>query len=495
MSQLFFATNTSESKKYSRLTQLKRLRRLYQGIYTDDVVTPAEDIVLNNWLVITAYLAPQAILAYRTAIELTPYCHDNQRYIFMIGNYYRTIKLPGLNIKISKGDTELATEAILPNLKRTELARSLLENIQLKTSSQTQFQKALAIDEIELILAKELRARGESALNELRDKCKIIAEDLGYPHAYIKLNDLFSALLTTAKTPLVSTYAKSVAAREPFDENRVKCFELLMLYLKKCIFKDRSYSYQKKSFLNLAFFEAYFSNYIEGTEFIIDEAEDIVFKREEVNNRHRDSHDILANYLMSSNYSELTKTPQSSQELLELLKQRHATLMQARPDKNPGCFKSHPNRAGNTYFVDPADVTGTLKHAFTYYELLKPGIERALYLHYVITEIHPFSDGNGRLSRIMMNAELVSADQFKIIIPTVHRDNYLNGLRLVSRDHYFKTYCQVMDQAQAYTEQIPWVDYAAARQRLETDFADKLPDDGLPIFNRVLRTLQLSEFA
>jgi Fic family protein len=59
---------------------------------------------------------------------------------------------------------------------------------------------------------------------------------------------------------------------------------------------------------------------------------------------------------------------------------------------------------------------------------------RALFLMLLITEVHPFEDGNGRVARLMMNAELSAIDQFKCMIPTVHRDNYLNGLRGVSRN-------------------------------------------------------------
>jgi hypothetical protein len=95
----------------------------------------------------------------------------------------------------------------------------------------------------------------------------------------------------------------------------------------------------------------------------------------------------------------------------------------------------------------------------------------------------------------MMNAELVQANLTKIIIPTVHRDNYLNGLRRASRDHFYQTYCKVIDQAQAYTHSIDWLDYGAAKEKIEKDCADKIPDEGIPIFNRILRTLPLSEFA
>lgn len=51
----------------------------------------------------------------------------------------------------------------------------------------------------------------------------------------------------------------------------------------------------------------------------------------------------------------------------------------------------------------------------------------------MISEVHPFSDGNGRISRIMMNAELTAAGQSKIIIPTVFRTDYLAALRQLTR--------------------------------------------------------------
>ena len=43
----------------------------------------------------------------------------------------------------------------------------------------------------------------------------------------------------------------------------------------------------------------------------------------------------------------------------------------------------------------------------------------------MISEVHPFNDGNGRIARVMMNAELVRADQSRIIVPTVFREDYI----------------------------------------------------------------------
>jgi Fic family protein len=54
---------------------------------------------------------------------------------------------------------------------------------------------------------------------------------------------------------------------------------------------------------------------------------------------------------------------------------------------------------------------------------------------FVISEIHPFLDGNGRIARVMINAELVTTGQTRIIIPTVYRDDYLGALRRLTRNN------------------------------------------------------------
>jgi fido (protein-threonine AMPylation protein) len=163
--------------------------------------------------------------------------------------------------------------------------------------------------------------------------------------------------------------------------------------------------------------------------------------------------------------------------------------MHARPDKRPGEFKEKPNKAGDTLFVLPENVTGTLTQAYAIYQQLPPGITRGLFMQFMVAECHPFDDGNGRLARIMLNAELVSVDQHKIIVPTVHRDSYLNGLRQGSRSGRFRTITKVFADLQAYTSIIPWEDYGQTRSTLESHYADKLPDDGVAVFNK-----QLSQF-
>ena len=494
--KLFFVKTINQAKNCSRLYREKKMRRIYRGIYTDDLQTPIMDIVKNHWMDLVSHIVPHGILTFRTAFELKPAFFENASIVFITSSYNKTITLPGLIIKVLKGNCHRDIEQVLPNLARSNPARMLLENLTMVRSAHYKFIKAIEIEKIENYLAKELQLRGEKYLNELRDKAKNIAKLLGYHNAYEKLALLISALLSTHNTAiLTSHYASSVAKKEPYDLARIQLFENLVVYLKKSQLIMRHYQYNKNSFKNITFFESYFSNFIEGTEFIIDEAEDIVFKGEEINHRHADSHDILSLFRLSGDFSEMSVTPRSAKELLMLLQERHACLMKERPDKRPGQFKQRQNKAGNTYFVSPENVIGTLCRGFELIELLNDGLEKALFIQFLIAEIHPFDDGNGRLSRVMMNAELVKAGLFKIITPSVCRDNYLNGLRLASRDGDFRAYCKTMDQMQAYTASVYWLNYTEAREKIETDCANLTSDEGLPFFNRVLRELILSRFS
>ena len=50
--------------------------------------------------------------------------------------------------------------------------------------------------------------------------------------------------------------------------------------------------------------------------------------------------------------------------------------------------------------------------------------ERAVYLHMAIINIHPFSDGNGRLARLLMNYELIKNNYPPVVINESQKISY-----------------------------------------------------------------------
>lgn len=334
------------------------------------------------------------------------------------------------------------------NLYVSQEARAILENLQ-ETRKKGEESKTLTIPEIEEKLEAIVRTRGEKGLNNLRDNARNIAPVIGMEKEFNKLNQMVSNLLATGKSKnLTSPAAIARALGEPYDPARIKLFESLYETLAG---KDFPVLMDKNSTLNsyrtFAFYESYFSNYIEGTEFTVNEAKEIIMSQTPLPSRDEDSHDILGTYKLVSDKKEMAVRPTTSGEFLEIMRSRHAVLLQARTSKKPGEFKDSNNRAGNTEFVDYKLVSGTLKKGFEWYTLLQEPFAKAVFMMFLVSEVHPFNDGNGRIARIMMNAELSSRGQSKIIIPTVYRDDYMGTLKKLTRQCVAEPYIQMLLKA------------------------------------------------
>lgn len=66
--------------------------------------------------------------------------------------------------------------------------------------------------------------------------------------------------------------------------------------------------------------------------------------------------------------------------------------------------------------------------------LLEDGVEFAAQLHKRFVFIHPFVDGNGRLSRLLMNTALIQDGYMLAVIPPVLRQDYISLLERAHRD-------------------------------------------------------------
>jgi fido (protein-threonine AMPylation protein) len=108
-------------------------------------------------------------------------------------------------------------------------------------------------------------------------------------------------------------------------------------------------------------------------------------------------------------------------------------MLERRPEASPGEFKEDTNFAGQTKFVEPAYLRGTLLEAVKMAISVPEGLARAIFYAFLVSEIHPFNDGNGRLSRLLMNAELSRLGRARIIIPTLYHEQYVDAQRALSR--------------------------------------------------------------
>jgi fido (protein-threonine AMPylation protein) len=154
-------------------------------------------------------------------------------------------------------------------------------------------------------------------------------------------------------------------------------------------------------------------------------------------------------------------------------------MMAGRPELTPGVFKAEPNRAGASLFVHPRHVRGTLAEAFALGRTLPSPFARAVFMMFLVAEVHPFADGNGRAARVMMNAELVMAGEARIIVPTVFRTEYLQSLKAMTHNRRADALLSVLDYAWRYTHQIDFSSLETARTQLTATNAFEAPADAL----------------
>lgn len=456
---IFSSSDQRISKQISKLEKNGKIRKIAQRIYSSNLIDQPEAIIRRNLFMVLGRLYHGAVLSHRSALEFEP---TKEGHIFLTYSYTKKVNLAGIILRFLEGHKALPGDnEISGGLYASQRARAFLENLQ-PSKNVSGSSKCLPLSTIEDKLELIIRVNGEEELNIIRDRAREIAPELKMEREFEKLNKIISALQTTHTSKILSSpIAIARAFGFPYDPARIKLFEDLFRELKTSEFKNRQdKNTTAKSFSNFAFFESYFSNYIEGTEFDVDEAKNIIETNKPLPARSEDSHDVLGTYKIVTNKDEMSITPSTPDEFLSIITYRHKILLEARPYKNPGLLKDRNNFAGLTAFVDFNLVKGTLIQSFDFYKALDHPFAKAIFIMFILSEVHPFLDGNGRIARIMMNAEFVKGGQSKIIIPTVYRDDYLGSLRKLTRQSDPKPYISMLQRMHEFSENIYEEEYS-----------------------------------
>ncbi|MDR1879608.1 MAG: Fic family protein [Tannerellaceae bacterium] len=492
---IFASSDKSISNQISKAEKDGKIRKIAPRIYTTNLRDSIEHIVKRHFFDLLKWRFPNAVISHRSASELRPTETGN---FFITSNYTKKITdLKGITLNVMKGNPALESDVNLGGIYASSEWRWVLENMQVSRKKGGK-SKTFPIDYIEDKLEKIIIREGEDGINKFRDKARDIAVQLGFDDEFRELNAIISALLNThSATVLSSESAKARAAGMPFDARRVELFEILYDKLKDYYFPERTdKNTSEDSFRLFSFFEAYFSNYIEGTKFVIEDARKIVDTGVAMPKRIKDSHDILGTFHIVSNSYEMSITPATPDDLIHILKRRHLTMMSGRAEEvNAGEFKNQNNRAGNTEFVDFTLVEGTLKQGFKYYAALNDPMSKAVFMMFMISEVHPFTDGNGRISRIMGNAELFKSGLSRIIVPTVYREDYIMSLKKFTNRKEPDTFIRVIDKLQYFSNHIFGDNFDELNDYFKATDAYKEPSEGkLKIIDRSISDNSLQSF-
>ena len=465
--------DNAEAQRLSRLKKAGQIRPLYRGIYTTNLRAADADITARNWSAILAALIPGAVVSHRSAIEAQP---KNGIVYYTHTAGAKKISLTGLQarglVKARRGAITSAARPGANDIPYNGLfiagqARAFLENL---TRDERLSSRQLPRAEIENRLERILALRGAAGLNALRDDAREAAAITGMTAEFAQLDGMTGALLGTRTAPkLTTTQALARAAGRPYDAQRLALFEQLAGGLRNFPFADVREPAQRGGARTLfAFAESYFSNYIEGTTFTVAEAEDIIFHGKVMAARSADAHDIKGSFDAALRDPFYSRTPPDAAAFLDWIRSANAKVMAARPERAPGEWKAQSNQAGNTLFVAPGLVEGTLRQSWTLLASLPHPMQQALFAMFAVAEVHPFADGNGRTARLLMNCWLSAARQCRIIVPTVFREDYLLSLKALSHNADAAGYIRAMRLCQAWTAEL---DFDAGLPKLDQQLA------------------------
>lgn len=439
--EVLIPSDAAAQRKLQRMAQAGELTRIAKGVYVNAVdpagqvpgtLGPVAQMVRRHWQAILGHLLPGAVVSHLSALSggITP---NDEVTLTHPTRFNASVALPGITAVLMRGPGPLPGDMALggSGLYWSARSRMLLENLGASRSARP---RTAGKAGVESKLVEILNASGEIALNQVRDDARVLAGQLQAEKEFDTLNALVGALLGTyAAGTLVTRQGVLVAKGTPVDAERLNRLTILADHLRTTPVPDfPDVAGQDPAKTHFAFLESYFSNFVEGTRFSIEEAEAIALQNKIVPNRPKDSHDILGVFHLILHPHFRSSLPAPA-DILEGLRERHRRMLERRPEINPGEFKEQVNFAGTTQFTYPGFVRGTLLEGVKLATGVPEGLARAIFYAFLVSEVHPFGDGNGRLSRLLMNAELSRCGRCRIIIPTLFHEQYVDAQRALSR--------------------------------------------------------------
>lgn len=240
------------------------------------------------------------------------------------------------------------------------VARALIENVTKPgRPSPQRLARAAGSERVGDRVDQLASSRGNGYIRNLLAEVGLIAHNFDGASVEVVKRHLISVLGTVNEKGTKSQRLSARIAVSPYDAHRLHLFDVLRTTLRDSAPIIRPVLSDQRRLEWLLFFEAYSSNYIEGTVFGLDEAREIVMDGKIPPARPADAHDVTATYRIVSDDTEMRLSPRTYRQFEELLRARHAVLMAGRDNKRPGEFKEVANSAGGYRFVEPELLAGT----------------------------------------------------------------------------------------------------------------------------------------
>jgi Fic family protein len=194
-------------------------------------------------------------------------------------------------------------------------------------------------------------------------------------------------------------------------------------------------SAKEKALEQIAVAFTYNTNAIEGSKITLEETREIIEDKISPNKPLRDIKETEQHAKVFLDM--LNKKEKITKELLLLW---HIHIFQGSKEDIAGRFRDHLVRVGEYLAPDWQDVESLMREFF-YFVNSKPKdmnmVEFVARVHYKFEKIHPFSDGNGRIGRLIMNYILWHEGYPMIIITYKKRKSYYKSF-LKDEDNFVR---------------------------------------------------------
>lgn len=443
-----------------------RLRKIVAGVYTDDMEADLRDVAMDPEFlphVVSSVIAgTNARVSHSTGLDWPCLANDVVDIYLLSPTVQRTIEMKNIGIRIIiRRDRNLSKKSKLlikgnhGLVSRPITEQAILENLSVRKSDAGRINPQKAQEALWILVEKRQAAEGDAA-RYYPEYLTWIAKQTGLTREADVANDVINLWALSGRIEAVPRHdwalvdalrnaANILNAR--FSENRVE--------------KTSNFSGPKtmRGHKNLHLLESYFSNYIEGTRLDLVDAINAMEKQTRMDiPAHKDEHDVVSGFLLIQSDSETPSNIEGeTKDYISTLKNWHKQLFSHRAlEIKTGEFKQRQNRVGSTYFTPPDMVFETLAIAHQIVSSVKSSFARAVLEKLAFISVHPFEDGNGRVSRMIMNNIRSAGGLPRLVFPNVLRDDYMSTLPAWSNNRDIEPFLGFMIKLEDVNAQIPW---------------------------------------
>lgn len=228
--------NKTTARRLQRLVKQGQLRRIYAGIYTDDLLQPLEVVVRRELFALCSLIAHGSIISHRSALDGNrPTPAGN---VFLTGPNRRDFNLPGVTLRMAQGvgplDSDIRISTFAGEVFVSSQARALLENLTASRGDPAE-RRTLGAKGVEAWLDRFISHDIGGGIDKLRETARSIAEPLELQHEFKQLDATIGALLGTRTVRLSARAAaessSSAACRCPGRSESAGIHRNLLLQL------------------------------------------------------------------------------------------------------------------------------------------------------------------------------------------------------------------------------------------------------------------------